>query len=40
MAIDLDYMLKLKDGRVIERKMVRGELRDVICNVVDEMNPD
>lgn len=40
MAIDLDYMVKLKNGQVIERKMVRGELRDVICNVVDEMNPD
>lgn len=40
MAIDLDYMVKLKNGQVIEREMVRGELRDVICNVVDEMNPD
>ena len=39
MAIDLDYMVKLKDRQVIEREMVRGELRDVICNVVDEMNP-
>lgn len=39
MAIDLDYRVKLKDRRVIEREMVRGELRDVICNVVDEMNP-
>ncbi len=27
MAIDLDYMVKLKDlGQVIEREMVRGEL--------------
>lgn len=39
MAIDLDYMVKLKDGRVIEREMVRGELRDVICGLVDELNP-
>ena len=39
MAIDLDYMVKLKDGRVIEREMVRGELRNVMCKVVDEMNP-
>ena len=38
-AIDLDYMVKLKDGRVIEREMVRGELRDVICGLVDELNP-
>ena len=38
MAIDLDYMVKLKDGRVIEREMVRGELRDVICGLVDELN--
>ena len=35
MAIDLDYMVKLKDGRVVEREMVRGELRDVICGLVD-----
>lgn len=39
MVVDLDYMVKLKDGQVIERELVRGELRDVICNVVDEMNP-
>ena len=39
MAIDLDYMVKLKDGRVIEREMVRGEPRDVICGLVDELNP-
>lgn len=39
MAIDLDYMVRLKDGRVIEREMVRGELRDVICGLVDELNP-
>lgn len=39
MAIDLDYMVRLKDGRVIEREMVRGELRNVICKVTDEMNP-
>lgn len=39
MAIDLDYMVKLKDGRVVEREMVRGELRDVICGLVDELNP-
>lgn len=39
MAIDLDYMVKLKDGRVVEREMVRGELRYVICGLVDELNP-
>ena len=39
MAIDLDYMVRLKDGRVVEREMVRGELRNVMCKVVDEMNP-
>ena len=40
MAIDLDYMVKLKDGRVIEREMLRGEIRDVVYDIVDEMNPD
>lgn len=40
MAIDLDYMVKLKDGRVIEREMVRGELRDVVYDIVDTINPD
>ena len=39
MAIDLDYMVRLKDGRVIEREMVRGEFRNVICKVTDGMNP-
>lgn len=39
MAIDLDYMVRLKDGQVIEREMIRGELRNVMCKVVDEMNP-
>lgn len=39
MAIDLDYMVRLKNGQVIEREMVRGELRNVICKVTDEMNP-
>lgn len=34
MAIDLDYMVKLKDRQVIEREMVRGELRDVIYSLV------
>lgn len=40
MAIDLDYMVKLKDGRVEEREMIRGELRDVVYDIVDTINPD
>lgn len=40
MAIDLDYRVKLKDGRVEEREMLRGELRDVVYDVMNEMNPD
>lgn len=40
MGVDLDYMVKLKDGQVIEREMVRGELRDVVYDIVDTINPD
>lgn len=40
MAIDLDYMVKLKDGRIEKREMIRGELRDVVYDIVDTINPD
>ena len=40
MGVDLDYTVRLKDGRVEEREMIRGELRDVVYDVMNEMNPD
>ena len=40
MGVDLDYMVRLKDGRVEEREMIRGELRDVVYDVMNEMNPN
>lgn len=40
MGVDLDYMVKLKDGRIEKREMIRGELRDVVYDIVDATNLD